>query len=86
MKEIKNMRVKEWFSDKMMSEVTRYGDMWMNLDQARDPENHDMVKVDEEGFVTFTCRCEILKETEKALQIRLGDSWTQWFPKSVIEA
>lgn len=77
------MRVKAWFYNKMMEKVSRYGDMWMNLDVDRnDTETRD-VKV-EDGFVHFTCKCEVLKETEKALQVRFGDSWTEWIPKSVI--
>ena len=77
------MKVKEWFYNKMMSKVSNYGDLWMNLDVERDREAQDTVKV-VDGYVTFTCRAEILKETEKAVQVRLGDSWTEWMPKSVI--
>lgn len=77
------MRVKEWKYDEIMSKVVGYGDLWMDLDVERDPENFDTPKV-VDGYVTFTCKVEILKETEKAVYVELGSSWKTWIPKSAI--
>ena len=80
------MKIKEWKYDEMMSKVTRYGDLWMNIDTERDEANHGMVKVDENGYVTLTCRVEVIRETEKAVYVELGNSWKEWLPKSCIAA
>ena len=78
------MKMKRWFFDKMMSEVLKYGDMWDNLTVERtDGEIHE-IKEDEDGYVNFLCKIEVLKESEKAYQIRFADVWTNWVPKSVL--
>lgn len=77
------MRVKEWKYDEIMTKVCGYGDLWMSLDVERDADNFDTPKV-VDGYVTFTCRVEIIKETEKAVYVNLGDSWKTWIPKSAI--
>ena len=78
------MKMKNWFYEKMISDVIKYGDMWEYIETVRDPEKNDTVVVDENGFMECTCKCEILKETEKGYQIRFADVWTNWVPKSVI--
>lgn len=77
------LKIKEWKYDDMMSKVTRYGDRWMDITVERDADNFDTPKV-EDGFITFTGRVEVERETEKALKLRLADSWSEWFPKSAI--
>ena len=54
------MKMKNWFYEKMMSEVIKYDDMWEYIETVRDPEKNDTVVVDENGFMEFTCKCEIL--------------------------
>ena len=78
------MKMKKWFYEKMMSNVIKYGDMWEYIETVRNPKENNIVAVDENGFIQFICKCEILKETEKAYQIRFADVWTNWVPKSVI--
>lgn len=77
------LKIKEWKYDDMMSKVTRFGDKWMDLDFVRTDDELKMVAAND-GFVTFTGRVEVEKETEKAMKIRLADSWSEWFPKSAI--
>lgn len=77
------MRVKEWKYNQIMSEACKYGDIWQNLDVERDPDFFDTPKLTD-GFVKFTCRVEVIKETEKALYVNLGDSFKTWIPKSAI--
>lgn len=77
------MKVKEWKYNDMMNKVTGFGDIWMNLDVERE-ESFGTPVIDANGFVTFTCRCEIVKETEKAIQVNFADSWKEWLPKSCV--
>ena len=60
------MKMKKWFYEKMMSEVIKYGDMWEYIETVRNQKENNIVAVDENGFMQFICKCEILKETEKA--------------------
>lgn len=77
------MKVKEWKYNQIMEEICKYGDLWMNIDVERTGDEINMVKVTE-GFVKFTCRVEILKETEKAVFVDLANSFKTWIPKSAI--
>lgn len=77
------MRVKEWKYNQIMEEATKYGNLWMALDVERNNDELRMVKV-VDGFVKFTCRVEIIRETEKAVNVCLGDSFKTWIPKSAI--
>lgn len=78
------MKVKEWKYNDMMKKVTAYGSIWEQLDVERNDDELRMVKV-ENGFVTFTCRTEIEKETEKAVYVSFAQgAWHEWMPKSVI--
>ena len=77
------MKVKAWKFNEIMDKVLNYGDLWMNLDVKRtDDELRTPEVVD--GYVTFTCRVEVIRETEKAVYVVLGDSWKTWIPKSAI--
>lgn len=79
------MKVKEWKYDDMMKKVSSYGDLWMNIDVERDHEKFDTPAVDENGYITFTCKTEIVKETEKAIRVSFAQgAWTEWFPKSAV--
>lgn len=77
------MRIKEWKYNEIMSKVTGYGDLWENMEVERDSANFDTPKVTD-GFVKFTCRCEILKETEKAVFVEIANCWKEWLPKSAV--
>lgn len=77
------MKVKEWKYNELMKKVTFYGDMWMNMDVERDSENFDLPKV-EDGYIKFTCRCEVIKETEKAVFVEIANCWKEWMPKSAV--
>ena len=79
------MKVKEWKYDQIMEQVTRYGDLWMNLDVKRN-DNILRNPLVENGYVEFTCRVDVLKETEKAVYVNLGNSFKTWIPKSAIAA
>lgn len=76
------MRVKEWKYDQIMKDVCRYGDLWMYLDVKRSGELDEPEVKD--GYVEFTCRATILRETAKAVFVELGDKWKTWIPKSAI--
>lgn len=78
------MKVKEWKYNDMMNKVCNYGDLWSRLDVKRTDDELNMVAV-ENGYVTFTCRTEIEKETEKAVYVNFDcGAWHEWLPKSVI--
>lgn len=80
---MKDIKMKEWFYDKMMSEVCKYGDIWQYIEEIRD--ENDLVATDVDGYVTITSPFEILKETEKAMYINFSNTWKAWCPKSVIK-
>ena len=73
----KSIKIKEWFYDKQQATAGRYN---CYIDK-RDSE---------EGYVEVSA--EQLKESEKAIQVRLETGsvvgsfkgWTCWIPKSVI--
>lgn len=83
MKEIKEIKVKEWFVNKAQNEATRYN---IFFDHERNEDG--TIKV-ENGFVTVFG--EIVAETEKAIKVELmtgsvvgsGKGWQTWIPKSV---
>jgi len=78
------LKIKEWKYNEMMKKVCSYGDKWEDINNwERDADNFDTVKVID-GFVNYSGRYEVLKETEKAVQINFNLSWTEWFPKSTI--
>lgn len=73
----KSIKIKEWFYDKQQETAGRYN---CYIDK----------KDSEEGYVEVVA--EQLKETEKAIQVKLDTGlvlgsykgWTCWIPKSVI--
>lgn len=79
------IKVKEWVIDKAQETASRYNTY---IDFAR---NEDGTRKVENGFLTVNA--EILKETEKAINVKLttGDvvgttkGWTLWIPKSQME-
>ena len=79
------IKVKAWVIDKAEAEAKRYN-TWIDI-YSRD---EDGTKIAIDGY--YTVRGEIIKETEKAINVRLstGDivgskkGWTIWMPKSQI--
>ena len=79
------IKVKEWFFDKVYEEATKYH-IYLNVEykvvNGIEMLDHTTLRVD-----------EVLKETEKAVQVVLDaetksgsyHSWKTWIPKSVIE-
>lgn len=76
------MKIKEWKYDDMMKKITCYGDRWQAIDVKRSSELGTAVV--EDGYVTIENRIEVIKETAKAVQVKIADTWTEWFPKSAI--
>ena len=79
------IKVKEWFFDKLYEEAMKYH-IYLNVEykvvNGIEMLDHTTLRVD-----------EVLKETEKAVQVVLDaetesgsyHSWKTWIPKSVIE-
>ena len=79
------IKVKEWFFDNVYGEATKYH-IYLNVEykvvNGIEMLDHTTLRVD-----------EVLKETEKAVQVVLDaetesgyyHSWKTWIPKSVIE-
>ena len=78
------LKIKEWKYTDMTQKMSKFGDMVMNLNPERTDDEIRMVKVDEDGYVHEKSRYEVIKETEKAVQIRIDDMWTEWFPKTAV--
>lgn len=80
------LAIKEWFFDKEQDKVEHY-DVFMDFERKED----GTAKV-VDGYV-FAKIEEIIKETEKAIQVKIssGDvlgsykGWTCWIPKSLIK-
>ena len=85
---MKELKVKEWVINKAQDEAQKYN-IW--IDYSRRNEGVAETPLVEDGCV-FVWVEEILKETEKAVQVRLssgevvgsGKGWTLWIPKSQI--
>lgn len=85
---MKELKVKEWVINKAQETATRYN---VFIDYARRTDDIESKPLVEDGCV-FVKVEEILKETEKAIQIRLSSGevvgsykgWTLWIPKSQI--
>lgn len=81
------IKIKDWFLEKTQDTARRYN-MWIDV-FSRDEETGMEISID--GYKTVRVQ-EVLKETEKAVQVVLstGDvagrikGWKTWIPKSVI--
>lgn len=79
------LKVKEWIIDKAQETASRYN-VYINFER-----NENGMVLIEDGYMTVFVEEEI-KETEKAIQVRLasGDvvgsvnGWKLWIPKSQI--
>lgn len=87
------MKIKNWLLTKVQNEAKGYN-MWINVEYGEDDylnENGTKVLIDEEGYATVQVD-EIIKETPKAVRVRLatgavdgsGKGWCTWLPKSQI--
>lgn len=82
----KVIKVKEWIITKAQQTAGSYNCF---IDYAERDEHTEAPTVDADGFLTVIAE-EVIKETEKAVQVRLqtGDivgsmkGWTLWIPKS----
>lgn len=87
MKENTIIKIKDWFLNKAQDTARRYN-TWIDV-FSRDEETGMEISID--GYKSVRVQ-EILKETEKAVQVVLstGDvvgsikGWRTWIPKSVI--
>ena len=83
--ERQRIKVKEWIIDKAQETAGRYN---CYIDYLR---NEDGMALVEDGYLTVTVE-EVIKETEKAVQVRLEtggvlgsvNGWKVWIPKSQI--
>lgn len=81
------IKIKDWFLDKTQDTARRYN-TWIDV-FSRDEETGMEISID--GYKSVRVQ-EVLKETEKAVQVVLstGDvvgsikGWKIWIPKSVI--
>lgn len=77
------LKVKEWKALQIIHESNRYdGKYWLEVKRTDDIASTYLV---EDGCITFTGNIEVLKETEKAINVNI-DGWKTWIPKSVIVA
>lgn len=82
------LRIKEWFENKIQMEASRYN-MLFNVKYTEINGIRQMDTTD--GYVTVEIE-EVIKETEKAMQIKIATGhidgstkgYTTWIPKSVI--
>lgn len=85
-----HMRVKEWVIDKIEDESRKYN-RYIDVTEYSRQNAVGMVKADKDGFVEIIAD-QILKETEKAIQVQLSTGgvvgsakgWRAWIPKSQI--
>ena len=85
---MKELKVKSWFIEKAKMEALRYN---IIIDTNINREFGEELKEDANGCYTVYIE-EELKETEKAIQVKLATGhidgstkgWTTWIPKSVI--
>ena len=88
---MKELRIKEWLERKIQDEAARYN-MWLNVAYIK-IEGTDIDIIDNHGGYITVYPEEIIRETEKAIYVRLatghidGSSkgWKCWLPKSAIE-
>lgn len=80
------MIVKRWKYNDMENKMSRYGDMlsYMAGVVAEFHINENGRLVEDETVDMKAVKVEIIKETEKAVQLRVADVWSEWFPKSAI--
>ena len=76
-------KIKEWKYDEISTSMIKYH-MEDNLNEERTGDEINQILVDSEKYVHLNCRVEVLKETEKAVQIRIADVFSAWCPKSAI--
>lgn len=85
---MKELKLKSWFVEKIQMEAFRYN---ITIDKNINRKYGEELKEDENGCYTVYVE-ETLKETEKAMQVKLSTGhidgstkgWTTWVPKSVI--
>lgn len=82
------MKIKTWIIDKAQIEAKRYN-TWFDFSRRTDGIAREPLVEDDCYYMNVT---EIIKETEKAVQIKLSsgecdgsfNGWTLWVPKSQI--
>lgn len=88
---MKEIKIKDWFFNKMQDEAKRYN-YWIDVKYNEEMKDGDANLINnEDGYVTAYVQEEI-KETEKAVNVVLSTGfidgstkgWKTWMPKSVI--
>lgn len=78
------MKIKTWKVEQIIRDMSKYNDKF-NIEIVGSEMGHHFTEyADENGYVPVKV-FEVLKETEKAVQLSIGFFKT-WVPKSAIEA
>ena len=86
---MKEIKIKEWFYDKMEA-VSRNYNMFIDVTEASRVDGK--ITANEDGYLEVIVE-QTIKETEKAIQVVLSTGWVIgstkgwkcWIPKSVIK-
>lgn len=76
-------KIKIWKVDEITDKMCKYGDKFEIMVEGHEWGTDRNNYADENGFLTITNICEIVKETEKAICLNI-DGFTTWCPKSAI--
>lgn len=77
------MRIKSWKVGQIMTDMSKYGDRYdVDVEGQEWGVNYKDCE-DAEGYVNVLNVREVLKETEKAMQLDI-DGFKTWVPKSAI--
>ena len=77
------MRIKTWKVGQIMTDMSKYGDRYdVDVEGQTWGVNYKDCE-DSEGYVNVLNVREVLKETEKAMQLDI-DGFKTWVPKSAI--
>lgn len=76
-------KIKTWKVSEIISAMSKYGDRYDVTVKGHTYGEHIFKCADENDFVIVTNIMEIIKETEKAVNISI-DGFKTWVPKSAI--
>lgn len=76
------MRIKDWKIGQINRDMSKYNDKFYIPVEGSEFGHHYTEYADEDGYIPVRVE-EVLKETEKAMQLSI-DGFKTWVPKSAI--
>lgn len=77
------MKIKAWKVGQIMSDMSRYGDAYTVECKGHEFGTYYKDCADENGYIEVLNVYEVIKESEKAMQLNIG-GFKCWVPKSAI--